>query len=337
MKYTPSDIARIVEVGRTTKDWATLSKEMGKSRNALYKKYKHVSWRQRIEVAERVQEIRQQDSPFSFFAHTRIETKKPIAVLMSSDWQLGSQGTDMVLLMADIAEVRRRDGFYLCINGDVIHNVVRHKTAQAEAHQVMQPVEQMWCASDCLEELIQDKKLLALTLSEEHDQRDERLVGYSTFLQLLRDKDIPIFNNRGVLVLQVGVWFYVIYFVHKSRYGSILNELHSGNREYHLSMPANVICTAHRHRAAWGKYPWYPELATYLSFMSQFDPVHFKLGEEVYLVQTGTYETDSEFGNRFFGQIPKPKPIILVFYPDEFRIEPIEDFESAAHLIDFTR
>lgn len=340
MDFTPSEIERIAEVGRTTKDWAGLSKELGRPRTTLYQKFhrmKHNAWERRIEVASQVQAIRQEDSPFSFFTHIRIETKRPIAVLMSSDWQLGSQGTDMDALTADIAEVRKRDGFYLCINGDVIHNVVRHKTVQAEVHQVMQPVEQMWCASDCLEDLIREKKLLSLTLSEEHDQRDERLVGYSTFLQLLKDKHVPIFNNRGVLVLQVGSWYYVIYFVHKSRYGSILNELHSGNREYHLSMPANVICTAHRHRAAWGKYPWYPELAQYLTFMSQFDPVHFKLGEEVYLIQTGTYETDSEFGTRFFGQLPRPKPILLVLRPDRFHVEVVEDFDSAAHLIDFTR
>jgi len=218
---------------------------------------------------------------------------------------------------------------YMLLNGDLIHNVAVHRTLRAAFQQVMTPEQQMLAVADLAAELVERGKLLAVTLSEEHDMRDARLTGHSTLMQLLRDKKVPLFNNRGCLVLKVGGWHYVIYCVHKSRYYSFLNQLHSGQREFQLGIPANVVVTSHTDRPAWGKYPWYPELRRLLEYLGESFPLPFTLGEEVYLVQTGSYEVDAEYGVRQFGLLPRPKPIILVFWPDRFKIAVVESFEDA--------
>jgi len=289
-----------------------------------------VSWRERLELAGRLKQVRDSDTCTLKLTKRTIKTTRPYAVLFSSDWQLGSLGTDLELWKSHIETFLSIENMGMIVVGDLISNCYTHRTLVPVLSQVMSPVEQMRFVRELLEEIISKNKLISVTLSEEHDQRDARDTGMSALIEILRPLQVPLFDNRGCLILEVGKQQYVLDIVHKSRYSSFLNELHSGNREARLHLPANVIVTAHRHRPALGKYFWFQELADVLKFCNA--PV--TLGGEVFLVQTGTYEKESTYGNQFFGTLPSAELQILVFWPDEHRIEMATNFQSALKLLE---
>lgn len=292
---------------------------------------KHAAdWRERIGLAIDVKGVRDRDNPFQKIADAVIKTNKPIGVLMSSDWHLGSLGCDHALWKYHIECLLETDRMYMGVNGDLVNNAYIHRSLRAVWDQVMSPHEQALAASSLAGELATRKKLLCITLSEEHDLRDERDTGHGSFQEFLKDQGVPLFNNRGTLVLRVGGQIYILYFVHKSKFGSSLNQLYSGYREFSLSMPANVIVTSHRHTPAWGVYPWYPELRGIMEYLKL--PV--TLGGEVYLVQTGTYNTEDVYSNSNFSQGHRPKLQILIFRPDRFGIEMVDSFEAAKKIME---
>jgi hypothetical protein len=149
------------------------------------------------------------------------------------------------------------------------------------------------------------------------------------------ENDIPFFDNRGAVILDVGpdednLISYVIYGVHKARYASFLNELHTANRLARLEIPANVICTAHRHRPAMGVFPWFAPLERVLDFMGS--PI--KLGGKIFAVQCGTYETDAQYADQQYGwSSTEIDTQVLVFDPHKHHIEMCNTFEGAEKML----
>jgi hypothetical protein len=291
----------------------------------VYDPSQSADWRERIQLAARVKDVRDRDKPFCPIADVEIKTDKPIAVLVTSDWQLGSLGVDYQTWYNHMSLFLELDNFYMIVNGDLISNTYMHKTLSAVWSQVMSPEEQALLVGSIAKEMVEKKKILAITLSEEHDQKDERATGRAGILDMLRDKGVPLFDNRGTLVLRVGECIYVIYCVHRSRFGSSFNQLHSGYREFSLGVPANVVVTSHRHQPADGRYPWYPELRMLMDYLE----LPIRLGGKVHIIQTGTYETESDFGTRFFGRGAMPELQILILRPDQFSIIQASSFEEA--------
>jgi len=295
----------------------------------LYDPEKSAGWRERIEAAVKIKEIRDRDTPFVPIADVEIKARGPIGILITSDWQLGSLGVDYATWQEHINQFLGFDRMYMVVNGDLISNTHIHKTLSAVWSQVMSPEEQALLVGGIAREMVDKGKILAITLSEEHDQKDARDTGRAGILDMLRDKKVPLFDNRGILVVRLGMMIYVLYCVHRSRFYSSFNQLHSGYREFSLGLPANIIVTSHKHRPAWGTFPWYPEL----KMLTEHLELPLQLGGEVLVVQTGTYETDSKFGNEFFGMGVKPKLQIVVLYPDRFRVVPVDSFEDARRVM----
>jgi hypothetical protein len=338
--------------------WGEVAEEVGKSSEACRKRYSRIreiqddteeentpviqsivyraqdsaGWRDRVHLAMQVQTVREGDNPFTNIADMTIKSDMPIAVLFTSDWQFGSLCVDYPAWLAHIEEFLACPNAYMMVNGDLVCNTYLHSTLSAVWSQVMSPEEQMRTISGLADELIAKNKLLAMTLSEEHDQKDERATGMSSFTQFLRDKKVPLFNNRGTLLLRLGSFVYVIYCVHASRFKSSTNILHSASKEFQLGMPANVVVTSHTHQPAISQYTWYTELSTLMEYMS----LPIRLGGTVYSVQTGTYETSSSYSERFFSQGGKPKLQILMFWPNEFRIEPVDSLETVKKVLSET-
>jgi hypothetical protein len=290
-----------------------------------------VDWRERLKLAQAVSAARARDRLTEDIAKRVIDTDRLHAVLFSSDWQLGSLGVDLATWERHMTAFLDAPDTSMFVVGDMISNVCVHRTLVPVLSQNMTPEEQVSFVSNLLAEFVAKNKLVAVVLSEEHDLRDERLTGSGTLRAMLRQVQVPFFENAGTLVLQVGQVPYVIHAVHRSHFRSILNDLHSGNREAHLRLPANVLVTAHTHRPAIGCYDWFEELARVLEYVDS--PI--RLGGPTWVVQCGTYETESRYQRQGdFGLLPDPPLQILVFDPHRHHIQIATSFEAAQALIE---
>ena len=295
-----------------------------------------INWDERLKVAEEVQRIRKADDFTVAIADRIIITDKPFGLWFTADWHLGSVGTDMKLWREHMKRFFSIDNLSMFLVGDMIANIAVHKFVLPVFQQLMTPEEQGRVIGNVLLDLVLKEKLEAVVLTEEHDQRDARYSGVSFLREIVRPMrtKIPFLDNRGDVILWVGpdkdhLIGYVIHACHKSRYNSFLNALHAANREARLSIPGNVIVTAHRHRPAMAMYNWFQELHDVLKFANS----SIVLGEEVYCVQCGTYENDIQYSNQFYGSLPEPKVQCLVFDPFERKIEMAGSFEAVEKLL----
>jgi hypothetical protein len=291
----------------------------------IYDDSAKADWRERIDVASKVKEVRDRDDPFIPIADVQIDSDGPIAILWTADWQLGSLGVVYDEWMDHMQQFIDFPNMYMGINGDLTSNTHTHRNLAAVWGQVMSPEEQALMVGDLAKELVDKDKILAITLSEEHDQKDARDTGRAGILDMLRDKGIPLFDNRGILTIRLGDYIYIVYMVHKSRWHSTFNQLHSGYREYQLGVPANIVVVSHKHDPASGDFPWYKELRMLTDHLEL--PV--RLGGEVQVIQTGTYEVNSKYSRQFFSMTSKPKLYISILYPDRFEMVLCKSFDAA--------
>lgn len=359
MAWSEQDEARLIELkSQFDKSWASIAEELGKTVSACKHRWRDrlrnkeeepeelgsfipitietgregrsdPGWRHRLATAMQVKQDRKQDDIFTRIAKVTIKTDKPYAVLISSDWQMGDAGTDLLSWQEHMESFLTAEHMGMLVDGDLINNTCTHKTLKSVFEQVLNPNEQMKLVSSLLQEIVHKKKLLGLVLSEEHDLRSERLTGYGEFIEYVRRFDVPCFSNQGQLLLQVGDQMYLIHMIHKSLYGSSQNDILSALREFRMKVPANVIISAHRHRPAVACFSLDNELREVLEYVNS----PLVLGGDTWLVQCGTYGTENDYGQKFFSRLDKPKLQILIFHPDCHKIEFADSFEAARVLL----
>jgi len=295
-----------------------------------------VTWQERLDVAKSVQRIRKTDELTVPIAERTIITDKPFGIWFTADWHLGSVGTDMETWERHIARFFEIGNLSMFMVGDMIANIATHKFVLPVFQQVMTPEEQGLLIGSILRDLVDRKKLEAVVLTEEHDQRDARMSGVSFLRQIVRPlkTKIAFLDNRGQVIFWIGpdkdhLIAYVVHACHKSRYNSFLNALHAPSREARLDIMANVVVTAHTHRPAMGWYNWMQGLHDVLKFADQ----DIILGEEVFCIQCGTYEQDAQYGKQQYGSLPPPKVQGLVFNPHERNIEMAKSFGAMERLL----
>lgn len=294
-----------------------------------------IDWRARLAVAEAQQQIVQSDNITEKIAERTIITDRPFGLWFTADWHLGSVGTNMKAWREHLEQFFSIDNLSMFLVGDLIANIAVHKHVLPVFQQVMGPEQQGQLIGSILLELVQKRKIEAVVLTEEHDQRDARQSGVSFLREILRPlkTKIAFLDNRGQVLLRIGpdpkhLITYVIHAVHKTRYNSYINALHGGMREAHFSIAANVIVTAHTHRPAMGWFNVQQDAHDVLQCAGS--PV--VLGDEVFVVRCGTYEQDAQYGWQSYGPLPEPKVQVLVFDPHKRHIEMAKSFEAARKL-----
>lgn len=294
-----------------------------------------VDWRTRLAAAEEQQRIVVADNITEKIAERTIITEKPFALWFTSDWHLGSIGTNMKVWREHIEQFFEIRNLSMFLVGDMIANIAIHKFVLPVFQQTMGPEQQGQMIGSILFELVQKKKIEAVVFTEEHDQRDSRHTGVSFLREILRPMKtkIAFLDNRGQVLLHIGpsrdkLITYVIHAVHKTRYNSFMNALHGAIREAHLSIAANVIVTAHTHRPAMGWFNVQQDAHDVLQ--KARSPI--VLGDEIFAIRCGTYEQDSQYGWQGYGPLPEPKVQVLVFDPHHRHIEMAKSFDASRKL-----
>ena len=272
-------------------------------------KKKDISWRELGEFAKQAQTVREKSKAYQSKVGITIpvKTDRPVAIMYSSDWHLGSVATNYDEFMRHIDKVLETPNLYMVTVGDEIDNFYRFGTLRPIFDQIMPPELQMDMLRGILKELASQKKILAACWGNHTSEFAERAMGFDVMSQLVANK-VPYLGTKGIINLKIGDQTYDNLVTHKSRYSSFLNRLHGNKREFQLTHPARVVVTAHTH---------VPDFETYYHY-----------GVQNFLIKCGTFKIDDIHSMRYYGRGVMGTPT-LVYHPGHDHIVPFSRCEDA--------
>lgn len=230
----------------------------------------------------------------SEFARIEIESETPIGIVLSSDWHIGSEGTDYDLFEKHMKMVKEEPNAYLTALSNTIDGYIWPGGMWSEIAHIP---EQMEIARQFAREY--KDKLIAVVGSRCHDWTKDK-GGVSpqemAFMENV-DEGMPFFTHGGVLTVGLNGRDTTFALIHKSRYHSSLNVTNPNKRIHDLRWPADIIAIAHHHVASVeDTYRWEGP---------------FK--KEVALVRTGTYKLDDGYSqDEGFGHGQNGSPMVIL-------------------------
>ncbi len=283
-----------------------------------------VDWRELAERTIDLAEAKKLSTP-PLIKSTRayIETDRPIGLVFSGDWHLGTMGTDYVKWYADIQKIIDHPYLYLVDLGDDRQNMRSFKDLSGVLDQVMTPQEQGLFIRSLVNELTENNKLLCKVDGNHDVEFDERIFGEAIQGYLLERMKAPRFRNKGLLFLEVGDETYSIYVFHKTRFRSIYRAAHGAFREWQFGYPADVVAGAHDHQ------PGFEMLPNYLMARA----VGSDFGGLTFLIKVGTYQ-ESKFGWKYFHNGGKPEAITVVLWPKTHKMQVFLSIDDATRFLD---
>lgn len=286
------------------------------------KKTGELDWRRVINAAIEMQDIRNNNSWTQDICRIEIPTDKPVAIMFTSDEHIGSMATDYDAWLNSIDYLFDTPGLYAVNVGDPIENQKKFRTVSPILSQVISPTLQPQVYGQVLLEMFNRGKLLAMSGGNHDLEFDERIFGEGDLKQYA-ERLVPYFDGKGLVELVVGDVTYRILMMHKTRYHSFINTLHGAKREYQLTLPADIVVTAHTHKPGFEEYHHY-QMAAELGL--DFGGVSF-------LIQTGTFKVNDTYSKRYWtkGVIGTPT---VVLHPDR---REMDYFRTPEKAVDFIR
>ncbi len=232
---------------------------------------------------------------FSFEA-VRKKVKEGTKIVLLSDVHIGSIFTDYSVLSDVIEFILTNDDVRVIINGDLIDNFTKKLAFIGVEEQIVSPSTQREIFVGLLESLA--PKIIAFNVGNHEEFSDLDYIR----LYKRQHPNVTFFLNRGKLELEVGERVWNVALIHKSRYNSTINPVHTGMRELQLKYPdADVIIMGHTHENAIARVPY--------------------CGRMVYLVKVPALKFLDPFSYRFFDPHNyEPEVPVLEVYGDRIKV-----------------
>lgn len=251
-----------------------------------------------------------------------LKSSRPVPIVFTSDWHLGSIGVDYLQFKADHQFMIAHPELKIITVGDLIDNFVRFRSAEAILQQVCNPRMQHRLLYMIAKNLSETKQFLAATWGNHDVERDEAIIGQSMIAQMLA-AHTHFFDGRGMIVLKVGpsleaAQTYTILLTHTPPGKSQYDKNYGNKRLYREYFPADVTVTAHFHKAA-------------VQQDSHYDAARdagFNFGGQRVSISTGTYKTKDAYSRRYWTEGKIGAPTVL-FWHDTLRMEAFRSAESA--------
>jgi len=273
------------------------------------KKQGNFNYKEWLKAAQTTQDLHHKSSSKQDVATIKINTTKPIGLVFTADWHLGSVSCDYNSFLRNHEFILNTEGIYMGVVGDTIDNFYQFNNAHAILQQVIPPAKQRRLLGEIFHALLTKNKLLFVGYGN-HETRDEKWFGDNLVARMIEDK-IPYFSGKGIVKLYVGDQLYTILVMHKTGSNSKINSLYGAKMEYGRYFPADIVVTAHTH---------VPAIESYFHYGAA-ERVGLPFGGDSWLVKTGTYNVDDGFSKRFynFGVVCDPT---LTLFPKERKIVP---------------
>lgn len=217
------------------------------------------------------------------YARVEITSPLPIGVVLTSDWHLGSEGTDYELWKKHMDMVKNEPQAYMIPLGNTIDNFIWPGGMWG---QIENPDIQM----EMVKQFAHDfkGKFLGIVGSRCHEGWAEDKVNINPYELMFTDEidnGTPFLSKGGVINLKLrqngqaeGIE-YTFGLVHKARFNSALNPTNPNKRIHDLRWPADIVAIAHNHIA---------EIDHTTRWEGPFK-------KEVVSLRTGTYKVDDSY------------------------------------------
>jgi len=242
---------------------------------------------------------RQERRIFPSSIRVAIETDRPIGVVFTSDWHIGSSGTDHERLLADVETIATFPGLFAYVGGDPTDNMVTAKLSHVARDEQLVPPRDQWRLYRSLIEKLRPS-LIAIGRGN-HDAWTQRVAGIDGIEAALEGIPVIQTGEDTYIELVVGEQEYVIYRKHRPIASSRTHRASGAKRAYDWGERTfDVGVTEHHHEASLtcemrhGRYRWF--------------------------ITTGSYKVRDAYAREGGFVHGGPRMPVVIFWPDRHKI-----------------
>lgn len=236
------------------------------------------------------------------------DTKLPMCLVQSADWQLGQFGVDYEAFETDIKAIIKEPGVTLDVGGDAWQNIIQASKIGSSHNQTPIPV-QLGLTALTLKKL-DDAKSLNSVRTGNHSHWSTMLTGEDWLGEKCKQLHLVYTKHGARINLKIGQQEYPYMARHIGRYNSSFNLTHSNKQEQRLNYPwARFTVFEHQHVADMEQY--------------RYD------SKECVAIRTGTYAIYDDHAQQwgFYGaHVCNPA---IVLFPDKDKIVGFKDMYDA--------
>jgi hypothetical protein len=277
------------------------------------------TWREQIVFLQESQSRVSRGDKGQDHATVSIKSKTPIGIALSSDWHIGSLGTNYQKLLEHLDLIRKEPNAFMTLLSNTIDNFIFPSGQFAQA---INPSDQIEIVKGFAKEY--DKKILAIVGSRCHEGWSTDKVDINPnelMFQHNIDSGMPFLKKGGVLDIQLNNITYSFGLVHKGRGNSAVNPTNAARSLFDNRWPVDVLAVAHHHvkqvlhGTRWeGKYK-----------------------KEVLYIRTGAYKIDDDYSElEGFGKGQMGCPMV-VLDPNKRRMIPFFNLEDGIEYLRLAR
>lgn len=241
---------------------------------------------------------------------------KPIMVIFTGDWHIGSKNCDHKKLVEDIDYITSNfspDDIRFVLLGDLIDNVYPKFKNLEKFYGYIPPYLQKDALLDLFNKIY--KYVDAVCWGNHDVVWDEKEQGYSVLARLLNKKSIYL-PSKGLIKYNVGKESYLIYVSHFFLGKSWFHCL-QGNIRGWLESHADIVVSGHYHS--------YGYLNDFFGMDHNGKPI------ERHLIQVGTYNyLNDKYSNRFWNRV-YPKVPCAILYNNMHKVLVFSDMYDAVN------
>lgn len=278
-----------------------------------------VSLHDQIAELKRLQSKRNEKSYSQDNAKITIDSNKPIGIVLTSDWHIGSEGTDYETWERHMELIKNEPFAFMACLSNTIDNYIWPGGMFSE---LVDTSEQQ----EIIKQFAHDykNKIIAIVGSRCHEGWTSDKVGLNPNEIMFReviDDGTPWLSKGGVVEVVLNGITYSFGLVHKARFHSALNPTNANKRMMDLRWPVDISAIAHHHVAN-------------IEQTTRWEGPYKK---DVVLVRTGTYKIKDGYSElEGFGQGQVGGTMVILF-PDTKKIIPFMRIEDGMEYLKLLR
>ena len=283
------------------------------------KEVTRLSLHEHIEELKELQNKRNERSYSQENARISINSKLPIGIVLTSDWHIGSEGTDYETWERHMELIKNEPFAFMACLSNTIDNYIWPGGMLSELVHTSDQQE-------IIKQFAHDykNKIIAIVGSRCHEGWTSEKVGLNPneimFRELI-DDGTPWLSKGGVVEIDLNGTVYSIGLVHKARFHSALNPTNANKRMMDLRWPVDISAIAHHHVAN-------------IEQTTRWEGPYKK---EVVLVRTGTYKIKDGYSElEGFGQ-GQVGGAMVVLFPDTKKMVPFIRIEDGMEYLKLLR
>lgn len=249
-----------------------------------------------------------------------IETDKPVAVVFTSDWHIGSPGTSHRQLREDMLTIANHERLYTYIGGDWSNNFVIPALMRAGLGEVFAAGDQQCQIILYITQPLFDTESVIGVSTGNHDNWTKAVSMIDPLYANFGHVPHLCTRDGAVLSLRVGRQTYKIFRRHRPRWYSVFNPAHCVFAEYQRNpWDFDIGVIEHQH----------------LSHYALFDGKERADGNTTRIaVRPGTYKVEDSYADEHGYYYASSEQVAVILWPDKFQMQPVKGLGQTIELLD---